>query len=646
MSSTDVPAPPRPSEEQLAAALEEANLPTLLLVLAQVTGDAKWLEDPYRPTAPRGLDDHDGGGFDEERQAEIRAAALRILRDLPPGAGDDLPADRVAPMLSISLGEPVDESFSELFAEELGVQSRAVELPEVPADRELGIVIIGAGLSGLCQAIHLEQAGLPYTILEKNEDVGGTWFENTYPGCGVDTPAHLYAFSFAQNPGWSRYFARRDELQDYWRALADRHGVRERTRFGCEVTRATWDDDAGRWALDVRRPDGSVEPITAEVVISAVGLLNRPAYPNLPGLDDFAGPVVHTAAWPADLDVAGKRVAVIGTGASAMQLVPAIAGVAEHVTVYQRSPQWAVPYPTYLREVPEGVRLLMEHVPHYLGWYRLRLLWKLGDRVHPFLQIDPDYPHPDRAINKLNDAMRESLTRYIEHELRDRPDLLAKALPDYPVYGKRLLMDNGWFRTIKRDDVELVCDPIDAVVGEGVRTGDGVVREADVVVLATGFESLRVLGPLEVVGRSGRRLRETWGPDDARAHLGIAIPDLPNFFCLYGPNTNTGHGGTVVLGTELQVRYVMELLALMLERDLRSVEVRQEAHDAYNAELDEALGRTIWTHPGMTTYYRNSAGRIVTNSPWRYVDYWKLTRHPDPEHFVLERRPALSAAAG
>lgn len=628
----------------LAAALEVANLPTLLLCLAQITGDEKWLHDPYRPTKPRGLDDHDSGGFPPEIQARIRAAALEILLDVPEGAGADLPVERVAPMLAVSLGEPVDDMFSGLFAEELGLSDRAVEMPALPPGRELRIVIIGAGLSGLCQAIQLERAGIPYTIVEKNQDVGGTWLENTYPGCGVDTPSHLYAFSFAQNPTWSRYFAKRDELQAYWEGLAEEHGVRRHIRFGEEVTSAVWDDAAGHWRLELCGPGGRATRLDADVVISAVGLLNRPALPRIAGLEDFTGPVAHTACWPHDLDVAGKRVVVVGTGASAMQLVPAIAGVAAHVTVLQRSPQWAVPYPTYLRDVPDGVQHLMEHVPFYLGWYRLRILWKLGDRVHPILQIDPAWPHPERAINKANDAMRLMLTQYIEHELRERPDLLEKSLPRYPVYGKRLLMDNGWFRTIARDDVSLVTEPIDRVVPEGVRTADGALHEADVVVLATGFQSLRVLGPLEVVGRSGRRLRETWGEDDARAHLGIAIPDLPNFFCLYGPNTNTGHGGTVVLGTELQVRYVMELLALLIERDLHSVEVSQEAHDAYNAELDAALERTIWTHEGMTTYYRNSRGRIVMNSPWRYVDYWRRTRRPRDEDFVLRERRALQGS--
>ncbi|MCK9249791.1 MAG: NAD(P)/FAD-dependent oxidoreductase [Solirubrobacteraceae bacterium] len=631
---------PQIDRDRLATALEHANLPTLLLVLAQVTGDATWLEDPYRPTPPEGMDDHDHGGFAPEVQAEIRARALEILVDLPSGAGDDLDVDRLPAMLSASYGgERVRDDYAPLLGEELGIRERWVDVPTPDGVEPPRVAIIGGGLSGLCQAIHLQRAGVPYVVLEKNHDVGGTWFENTYPGCGVDSPTHLYAFSFEQRPSWSKYFAKQEELHAYYRGVAERHGVLDHFRFGHEVTAARWDDERSLWVLDVVA-DGHEEVVEAPVVVSAVGLLNRPAIPAIDGLDDFDGPVVHTAEWPEGLDVTGKRVAVVGTGASAMQLVPALAGVAERVTVHQRSPQWSVPYPTYGREVPDEVRFLMEHVPYYLGWYRLRLMWKMGDRLHPLLQIDPEYAHPDRAINRGNDALRGFLERFIRHELREHPELVDDALPTYPVYGKRLLMDNGWFRTIRRDDVDLVTGPIERVEAGGVRTADGTLHEADVVVLATGFQSLRVLGPMEIVGRSGTRLRETWGEDDARAYLGIAIRDLPNFFCLYGPNTNTGHSGTVVLGVELQVRYVMQLIAAMVEGGIESVEVTEEAHDAYNAELDAALDRTIWTHPGMTTYYRNSRGRIVVNSPWKYLDYWRHTREPDLAAYEVRERGA------
>jgi 4-hydroxyacetophenone monooxygenase len=319
-----------------------------------------------------------------------------------------------------------------------------------------------------------------------------------------------------------------------------------------------------------------------------------------------------------------------------MQLVPNIAGVAERVTVFQRTPQWGIPHPNYMREVNPGTQLLMREVPHYQGWYRLRLVWAYGDRLHRQVQWDPEWPHPDRSINNVNDRMRSFLADYIEDELGERTDLLEQCVPTYPPYGKRPLLDNGWFRTVARDDVELVTADIAEVRADRIVTADGAEYQADVLAIATGFKTLQMLSPMEIRGRSGRTLRETWGEDDARAYLGITIPDFPNFFCLLGPNTFAGHGGSGILTIELEMRYVMETLKLMVQQRIASVECRQEVHDAYNEELDEALSRTIWAHPGMTTYYRNSRGRIVVPMPWTNVDYWHRTRHPKLDDYHVE----------
>jgi len=618
------------SDDELRAALEEANLPTLLMVLAQLTGDDRWLEGPYRPTRPKGVGDHDSGGFDEALQASIRDDALELLRAWREGrlavAAPPEP-ERIVRMLAVSTGMPMPADSGGLLAEELGLVSRDVDIPRPP--RDFHVLVIGAGFSGMLAAIKLGQAGVSYTVIEKDADVGGTWFENTYPGCGVDTPTHLYSLSFAQRTDWSRYFAKRDELFRYLAELADEYDLRSSIRFETEVTRASWDEERQHWTVDLRGGDGEWERLTANVVISGVGFLNRPALPDIPRLESFAGPAMHTARWRDDVELAGRRVAVIGTGASAMQLVPNIAGVAERVTVFQRSRQWGMPHPNYRREVSDATKLLMREVPFYLGWYRLRQLWNFGDRLHENVQWDPDWPHPERSISKLNDRHRRFLTDYIREELGDRVDLLDKCVPDYPPYGKRPLLDNGWFRAVARDDVDLVTEPIAEIRPDRVVTATGEEFEADVLVFATGFQALRVLAPMEITGRSGRTLREVWGDDDARAYLGISIPDFPNFFCLLGPNTFAGHGGSGILSIELELRYVMEILAEMIDRGIASLECRQSAHDAYNERLDEALSSTIWAHPGMTTYYRNSKGRIVVPMPWTNVEYWHMTRRPD-----------------
>jgi 4-hydroxyacetophenone monooxygenase len=635
------------TDVELQAALEEANLPTLLVALAQLTGDERWLRDPYRPTSPRGAEDHDGGGFSPALQAEIRREALAIIRawrehrlePAAPPAPDQLPG-----WLALSLGsdQEIPPQIGGLLAEELGVVARDIEpLPPGAAD-EFRVLIVGSGFSGLCAAIKLQQAGIPYTVIEKNEDLGGTWLENTYPGCGVDTPSHLYSFSFAQCPDWSRYFAKRDELHDYLERLADGYDVRANLRFGLEVTAATWQAGEQRWHVDAVGADGRAETFVGNVVISAVGFLNRPSLPDIDGIESFAGPTMHTARWQPDVDLRGQRVGVIGTGASAMQLVPAIADTVERVTVFQRSPQWGLPNPNAMREVSDATRTLMREVPFYLGWYRLRNVWNFGDRLHPALQIDPDWPHPARAINEINDRHRRFLTDYIAAELEGREDLLPKCVPTYPPYGKRPLLDNGWFRTMRRDDVELVTDAVTAVEPDAVVDATGTRHPIDVLVIATGFKALEVLGPIVVRGRSGRTLRDTWGKDDARAHLGITVPDYPNLFFLLGPNTFAGHGGSAALSIEMEVRYVMRLLRHMIEDGIASVECKQSVHEVYGEQLDEALSKTIWAHPGMTTYYRNSAGRIVVPMPWTNWDYWHMTREPNLEHFHAEAAVGVS----
>jgi 4-hydroxyacetophenone monooxygenase len=346
---------------------------------------------------------------------------------------------------------------------------------------------------------------------------------------------------------------------------------------------------------------------------------------------------MHTARWRDDVEIAGRRIGVVGTGASAMQLVPAIAGIAERVVVFQRSPQWGLPNPNQPRTVSPAVQLLMRDAPWYLGWYRLRLVWNFGDRLFPALQRDPDWPDQERSISAVNDRHRRFLTKYILSELGDRTDLIDTCVPTYPPYGKRPLVDAGWFRTVARGDVDVVTDRIARVNARGVELETGEEIPVDVLVLATGFQNLNLLSPIEVRGRSGRTLRETWGEDDATAHLGITVPDFPNLFLLLGPNTIAGHGGSAAMGLEMQVRYVMRMLARMVEEGIAAVECRQEVHDDYVERLDAKLAGTIWVHPGMTTYYRNRRGRVVSCMPWTNVEYLHMTREPDLGEFHLSR---------
>lgn len=626
---------PRPFDQdaRLREALDEANIPALLAVLRQLTGDDRWLEPPYAPALPRGPGDHDDGGLPERVQAEIRDAVHDLVVGLREGSiqpAESPSPEEVARILTVTLGTEVPEEAGGLMMEELGLWSRFVTVPQPRDDQRMDVLIIGTGFSGIAAAIRLKEAGIPFTMVEKNAGAGGTWIENVYPGCGVDTPIHLYSFSFRQRPDWPRYFAKQPEVHEYLEEIVRDHGLREHIRFSTEVTRADWDPAEHLWRVTVRRPDGSEEVLTARFVISAVGAMNRPLIPDIPGLESFDGPCMHSAHWDPDTVTAGKRVGIIGTGASAMQLVPTVQPDAATVTVFQRTPQWAIPNPNNGRAVSDGNRHVMAEVPFYQGWYRLRHVWNFGDRLHAALQIDPEWPHMDRSINEKNDRHRIFLTNHIRQQLEGRPDLVEKCVPSYPPYGKRPLMDHGWFSTIRKDNVELVTDSIVEVRPNSVLTRDGREHPLDVLAVCTGFQILRMLHPMDIRGRDGTRLRgDTWEDDDARAHLGMTVPGYPNFFMLFGPNTSAGHGGSHVLTCEMSVRYIMQLLGHMIDEDLTSVEVREEPFEAYNRRTDEALSRTIWTHPGMTTYYRNSKGRIVTNTPYPNSEFRRLTLEPD-----------------
>jgi 4-hydroxyacetophenone monooxygenase len=639
---------PRPdhSPDLLRRAVASANIPALIPVLVQLTGDRRWLADPYRPTRGRGLSDHDDGGLAPGVQAEIRAAAATAITAYLGGAKVAIPEPSEAmlvQLLSVSMGEQIPAEYGPMLRPVLGLrpERETGEPAGPPAVPPAGyhVVIVGAGASGLAMAVELGAAGIAYTIVEKASAVGGTWWSNRYPGCGVDTPSHLYCFSFYDQYDWPAYFSVRDTLQDYFEALATDLGIRPHIRLRTEALGARYCETSQAWDVDVLTAEGVTETLRADALVTAVGAFGRPVMPDLPGLADFAGPVAHTARWPADLDLTGQRVAVIGNGASAMQLVPAIADVAEHVYVITRSAQWAAPFEKFQQPVPEALRWLFQQVPLYRLWYRLRLFWNFNDKNHRALQRDPDWAHPGRSMNQHNDYQREYLTQHIRAELGDREEELAPhVLPDFPPFGKRMLMDNGWFRTVARQDVTLNPTGAAAIRPHGVIAGDDQEYAVDTLVLATGFDVVRFLAPLRLEGRSGRTIRELWDDDDARAYLGTVVPGMPNFYCLYGPNLQAGHGGSLLMTLEVQARYIRRTLQAMFRAGLGSVECKAEVCSAYNDRVEAAHASMVWTHPGMSTYYRNSRGRVVVNSPWRNVDFWHLAREPDLADFITEPR--------
>ncbi len=627
-------------------ALREASIPTLLMCVAQLSGDPRWLEPPFRPQRDVSIFADPTGGLPPDVQQAVRAAAARLLDELARGERA-LPAPpddaTLARMMSVCLGERVPPEYAPMVREEMGFASREVRWSaEPPPARRAAMrtLVVGAGLSGLCAAFRFGELGVPFEIVEKNAEIGGTWWDNDYPESGVDTPNHFYSYSFASNLGWSSNYSKRGEVLEYMLRVAGELGVRSRVRLRTEVIALDWDEAGREWAATIRDAAGErVERYRA--VVLACGPLSRPRLSSIPGLDTFPGEWFHSAHWRRDVPLAGRRVAVIGTGASAMQFLRTLAADAGHVTVFQRSPQWARPPQDYHGTVSAGQRWLLEHVPLYYAWYRFGLMWRYGDGLLPTLRRDPDWPHPERAMNARNDRHREQLADYVREQLAGRDDLLAKALPDYPPYGKRILIDNGWFATLKRDNVELVTEAVARVDGTDVVTASGARHAADVVILATGFEVSRMLGPMAVRGRGGATIDEAWRDDDPRAHLGITVPGFPNLFLLAGPGTGLAHGGSLIFVAECQVRYVSRLLVEMTERDLDALEVRRAVMDESIRRFDAAHRELVWAHPGMRNWYRNAAGRVFAPMPWRLVDYWTMTREPALEEFV-----ATPAAAG
>lgn len=628
-------------DETIAAALEDVSIPTLLLACVHMTGDLS----PIRGLlAPHMLVINEVQGFmTEQEKADARALALDVICDYrdrgcpepaPPSVAD------IKEMMAWLCCEEVPDEYIPMLMEEMeldGTDARKVELHvDTEARADFPVVVIGCGESGLLAGIRLKEAGIPFTIVEKNAGPGGTWWENTYPGARVDVGNHFYCYSFEPSDHWTEFYAQQPELQRYFQDVMERHGVEPSIRFSTEVIAARWDTTAAVWDVTVRTASGAEEHLTARAVISAVGQLNRPNLPDIEGLDTFGGPWFHSAQWDHSVDHRGQRVAVIGAGASGFQIVPTIAPDVDHLTVFQRTAQWMFPNPNYHAKVGPGVKWALRHLPFYGRWYRFLILWSACDKGLEGARIDPDWPHQERSVSEGNEMTRLIFTDWITSQIGDDPELLAKALPDYPPTAKRTLQDNGsWLGALTRDNVDLVRDGIDHIEPGAIVTVSGERVEVDLIVFATGFQANRFLWPMEITGRTGRTLRDVWG-DRPKAYLGITVPEFPNLFCMYGPGTNLAHGGSLIFHSECQMRYITGCLDVLISQDRASMEPRDDVHDAYYQRVQKELEGLVWSHPSVThSWFKNPEGKIHVLSPWRLVDYWSWTRRPEIDDFVL-----------
>ena len=627
----------------IAAALEDVTVPALLCSLVHLTGDPSWIRGDLRPSYAV-LNDYQGG-MSEEDQAEARRRALPAIAayrdggcELPPPPSPELARE----MMSFLACEQVDERVVPMFLEDLhldGADSGAIRWGDeiaVEAKADAHTIVIGCGEGGLLAGIRLAQAGVPFTIVEKSMGPGGTWWDNRYPGARVDIGSHFYCYSFEPSDHWSEYFAQQPELKQYFARVLDDYDVRRHCRFGTEVTGARYDEATQRWEVTVRTGDGATEVLDARFVISAVGALNQPKLPDIPGMDDFAGPSFHSARWDPEVEWKGTRLALVGAGASGFKIAPTIADEVEHLDVFQRTAQWMFPNAKYHEKVPAGDTWAMRHLPFYGRWFRFLTFYPAAGLSMDRNRIDPDWEDEGRSISEGNARTREMFGAWIASQLEDRPDLLEASIPHYPPSAKRMLQDNGsWLTCLKKPNVELIRTGIERIVPEGLVTTDGTLHEADIICYATGFRHNDFLWPMEITGRDGVTLRERWG-DEPKAYLGITVPDFPNLFCIYGPGTNLAHGASLIFQSECQVNYILSAIHEVLASGHHALEPRQEVHDAYANRYQDEISQMVWAHWSVQhSHFKNPEGKVWTLSPWPIPTYWDWTRSVDPDDYVI-----------
>lgn len=477
------------------------------------------------------------------------------------------------------------------------------------------IAIIGAGHSGLCMGMQLKAAKLDdFVILEKAATLGGTWRDNTYPGASCDAPSFLYSFSFAQKTDWSRRFAWQPELLAYSAECAIKYGLLPHCRFNTEVQRVTFDDAAGTWRLSCA--DGTV--IEADYVVAGVGQLNRPSIPDFKGRETFTGPQFHSAAWDHSVDLTGKRVAVVGSAASAVQFVPQIAPQVAKLTIFQRSPNWLMPRKDRLY-APRTQRTLTRY-PRLAKLYHDFQWFFFGE-----MQLTPLM----KQVRWVQVLARWKSLAHLRRQVKD-PALRARLVPGYPIGAKRVLFNDDYYPALGRSNVELVTDGIDSILPHGIRTTGGSTIAADAIVYATGFKSTEFLAPMTITGPRGIDLRNEWS-HGARAYLGVAVSGFPNFFILYGPNTNLGHNSILVM-IEAQVGYIIDLIRKVQARGIRRVDVKRAVMDEYNRSLQQDLARSVWATTG-ASWYKLADGTITNNWPHSTIRYQALLREARLEDY-------------
>lgn len=632
--------PMNASDEFIRQAVEQADLPSLMVTLAMLTGDTSLIGPEIKPPVPSmGVEIAQQGGMSREVQAQARrlaVAALIAYRDKGQPEAAMPSAALLTECMKFLVPRDIDQ-LRPLLEHEMGFTkdpgapdwTRESVAPHVP----FRVAVIGAGVSGIAAGYRLQQARLDFTIYEKNEDVGGVWWENRYPGCRLDTPNFAYSLSFAQKQDWPQQFSRQPEIQSYLATVASASGLKRQIRFGTEVDAMRFNERRATWTLTVRDRSGGVTEEEFNAVITAVGILSRPSLPDIAGLDTFKGRIVHSAVWPEGLDLAGKRVAMVGTGASAFQIGPSIVDRVASLEIFQRNPPWMLPTPTYHDDIAPGMQWLLKHVPYYGRWLRF---WQFCISIEgrlPLTAVEDDWDHPV-SVGRANEVLRQGCLKWLATQYHDRPDLLEKMTPNYPPTSKRMLRDNGvWAAMLKRPHVELNTTGIERFTPEGIRTKDGVVHAFDVVICATGFKASDFLAPMKITGSNGRELHRDCWDGDCRAYLGISVPGFPNLFMTGGPNTAVVINGSTIFSSECQVEYSLRAIRHLLETGNKALNCKETPFLEYNKWIDAGNLKRSWGSPRASSWYKNKKGRASQTWPFGMLDYWNLTGRFKPEDY-------------
>ncbi|MFV9428989.1 flavin-containing monooxygenase [Rhodococcus aetherivorans] len=630
------------TDDLIKTAVEKADANALRLALYQATGDPELAEMPVEWVALR------GGVFQwpslsDEDIATVRTKAVDFLSD-PANHGPraDVPSDpEMRRLMELFQGSPLTDSEFQAYRGEVALEEFPRDprwsTPAAPGSLDnFNVLIVGAGASGIAMSIKLSRLGIKHTILERLDDLGGTWHRHRYPNVRVDTNFLLYQYKFEKRYVFDEYFPTQAAIKDYMDFVARKFGVDEHIVFGQEVVDARWDGTSSTWRVTANNAAGERTEYSANVLITATGLFATPKMPDFPGLESFAGDVVHTADWNQSLELDGKRIAVIGNGSTGTQILPKIAESAKHVTAFQRTPSWIVETPGLQRPVKEHTRWLLENMPYYWNWASYSQF--IATLAMQEVQVtDPAWQASGGLISEKNDSLRKLLSDYVAEKVGHDPELVAKLVPTYAPLARRIVVDSGWYDALMRDNVDLNTDGVREIVPEGIVTNAGELIELDLIVAAAGFEVSRYFYPAEFHGRNGTNFDDLWSKDGARAFLGMSIPGFPNFYSIYGPNSQGRGGGGFLMYVDLWTQYVAEMLIAQIEGGFREVEVKKSAYDAYNEEIDEAVRGLIYESEGKGGYFVNEHGRSGVQMPWTVDEYYARLLPADISDYDVRR---------